>query len=79
MSPLPRFDLLTIGHSKHPIERFLAVLHGAGVTAISDVRSRPASRHYPWFSKARLARTLLARTLEVHSIGYRFVGDALGG
>ena len=41
------FDLFTIGHSNHPIERFLDLVRGAGVTAIADVRSTPASRRYP--------------------------------
>jgi len=70
----PKFDLLTIGHSNHPIEQFMTLLLGAGVTAIGDVRSRPVSRRYPWFSKARLTGTL-----DAQSIAYRFFGDALGG
>jgi len=32
------FDLFTIGHSNYPMERFLELLRGAGVTAIADVR-----------------------------------------
>src|SRR5215475_11309398 len=31
------FDLFTIGHSNHPIERFIELVRGAGVTAIADV------------------------------------------
>ena len=68
------FDLLTIGHSNHPIERFMALLGAAGVTAIVDVRSLPASRRYPWFSAARL-KDHLAQA----SIAYIAMGDALGG
>jgi uncharacterized protein (DUF488 family) len=68
------FDLFTIGHSNHPIERFVALLQGAGVTAIADVRSVPFSRRYPWFSGPRLAERLAAE-----GIAYVPLGDALGG
>lgn len=68
------FDLFTIGHSNHPIERFVALVRGAGVTAIADVRSTPASRRYPWFNQARLAPHLAAE-----GIAYAPLGDALGG
>src|SRR5437588_467840 len=68
------FDLFTIGHSNHPIERFLALICGAGVTSIADVRSVPSSRRYPWFARARLAERLAAER-----IAYVPLGDALGG
>jgi uncharacterized protein (DUF488 family) len=44
------FDFFTIGHSNIPAERFIALLRGAGVDAVADVRSIPASRFCPWFS-----------------------------
>src|SRR5262245_49070311 len=68
------FDLFTIGHSNHPIERFLDLLRGSGVTAIADVRSMPSSRRYPWFSKTRLSERL-----ETEGIAYVPLGDQLGG
>jgi uncharacterized protein (DUF488 family) len=68
------FDLFTIGHSNHPIDRFVALLKDAGVTAIADVRSQPFSRRCPWFS----AKALRER-LETEGIAYVSVGDALGG
>ena len=68
------FDLFTIGHSNHPIERFLELARGAGVTAVADVRSIPASRRYPWFNGARLKARL-----EAEGIAYVPLGDALGG
>jgi len=68
------FDLFTIGHSNHPIERFLDLVRGAGITAIADVRSTPASRRYPWFNHARLAPRLAAE-----GIAYVPLGEALGG
>src|SRR5437764_4604041 len=74
MAPAPAFDLFTIGHSDHPIEQFLALMQGAGVTAIADVRSVPSSRRYPWFS-----RTQLADRLAREGLAYVPLGDALGG
>ena len=68
------FDFFTIGHSNHPIERFLELARGAGITAIADVRSTPASRRYPWFNQARLAPRLAAE-----GIAYVPLGEALGG
>jgi uncharacterized protein (DUF488 family) len=68
------FDVLTIGHSSQPIDRFLALLRDADVTALADVRSTPSSRRFPWFS----AKPLQAR-LEAEGIAYLPMGDALGG
>lgn len=68
------FDLFTIGHSNHPIERFLELARGTGITAIADVRSTPASRRYPWFNQARLAPRLAQE-----GIAYVPLGDVLGG
>ncbi len=68
------FDLLTIGHSNHPAERFTALLKGAGVTAIADVRSVPFSRRFPWFSGKALAERLPR-----HGIAYLAFGETLGG
>jgi uncharacterized protein (DUF488 family) len=68
------FDLFTVGHSNHPIERFIELVRGAGITAIADVRSTPASRRYPWFNQTRLAPRLADE-----GIAYVQLGDALGG
>ncbi len=46
-----RVRILTIGHSNHPIEQFIALAQGAGVSAIADVRSFPVSRYAPQFNK----------------------------
>jgi uncharacterized protein (DUF488 family) len=67
-------QLLTIGHSNLPAERFMALLMGAGVTAVADVRSVPFSRWCPWFSTKALAERLVRE-----SIAYIALGDALGG
>ena len=67
-------DVLTIGHSNLPVDRFLATIKAHGVTAVADVRSVPFSRRFPWFS----ARPLAAR-LQSQQIAYTFMGDTLGG
>jgi uncharacterized protein (DUF488 family) len=71
---MPAFDLFSIGHSNIPADRFVAMLQSAGVTLVADVRSVPASRHFPWFSKNNLA----ARLGDA-GVGYLTTGDTLGG
>ena len=66
--------ILTIGHSRHTLERFLALLEAGQVTAVADVRSAPASRFSPQFNKNALAASLAAQ-----NIGYVFLGKELGG
>jgi uncharacterized protein (DUF488 family) len=65
--------LYTIGHSRHPAEAFLALLRLHGIARVLDVRSRPVSR-WPQFGRERLARLL-----EEAGLGYRWLGEALGG
>ena len=67
-------QVLTIGHSTVPYERFLSLLHRAGVTAVADVRSAPYSRQYPHFS-----RDELSEELRQDGISYVFLGKELGG
>ena len=64
----------TIGHSNHPIERFVDLLKAGGVEAVVDVRSMPYSRRFPQFGRERLAQSLSAA-----DILYRYEGAALGG
>ena len=64
----------TVGHSNHPIERFLTLLARAGVRLLVDVRSKPYSRRFPQFGKERLARALAEA-----GIDYLWEGEALGG
>ncbi len=66
--------VLTIGHSRHSLARFIALLQAAQVTAIADVRSAPVSRFSPHFNKTRLAASLAE-----HDIAYVFLGKELGG
>src|SRR5262245_7823642 len=64
----------TIGHSNHPIERFIELLRGAGITAVADVRSVPNSRRWPQFGRERLQRSLAEA-----GIAYVYLGAELGG
>ena len=38
-------EVLTVGHSTRPIEVFIELLVGHGVTQLIDVRTVPRSRH----------------------------------
>lgn len=67
------YPILTIGHSTHPLGRFIALLKQHGVTAVADVRSAPYSRFNPQFNKAELERSLKAE-----GIRYVFLGRELG-
>ena len=64
----------TIGHSNHPIERFVALLKAGGVDRLVDVRSMPWSRRWPQFGRERLAKSLADA-----GIAYAWEGEALGG
>lgn len=68
------FDLFSIGHSNIPADRFVALIRDAGVTAVTDVRSAPYSRFFPWFSRKPLEQRLAAE-----GVNYLACGDALGG
>lgn len=66
-------EVLTVGHSTHTIEGFIALLRLHGVTAIADVRSQPFSRYAPQFNRAELAAAL-----QQNGIQYVFLGRELG-
>lgn len=63
----------TIGHSNHPIEKFLALLTRHGITCVGDVRSIPSSRFCPQFNGKNLDASLRAA-----GIAYLFLGQELG-
>ena len=65
--------LLTVGHSNHTIDVFVALLKNHSVSAIADVRSSPYSRFAPQFNREPLERTLLQE-----GIKYVFLGRELG-
>lgn len=64
----------TIGHSNHPIERFVDLLKQGDVQLLVDVRSKPWSRRFPQFGRERLAESLGQA-----GIAYAWEGAALGG
>jgi uncharacterized protein (DUF488 family) len=65
--------VFTIGHSTRPIEAFIALLKGAEIDRVVDVRRFPGSRRHPQFNAEALDRSLAAA-----GIGYRHF-PALGG
>ena len=68
-----RVTILTVGHSNHTLEEFLALLQQHGVTALADVRSAPYSRFAPQFN-----RDTLERSLSAIGIRYVYLGRELG-
>ena len=71
---MPPPTVYTIGHSNHAIDQFLAVLRGAEITAVADVRSTPYSRYLEHFNREELQASLRAAR-----IAYVYLGDRLGG
>jgi len=65
--------VFTIGHSTHPIEKFVDLLKQHNIEAVADVRSSPYSQYNPQYN-----RETLKKTLQEHGIQYVFLGDELG-
>src|SRR5690242_12243720 len=63
----------TIGHSTHPLDRFIALLKRHEITAIADIRSKPYSRMNPQFNREELRVAL-----RTEGITYVFLGKELG-
>lgn len=66
-------ELFTIGHSTHPLERFLALLTQHEIQLLADIRRFPGSRKFPHFN-----RDSLASSLPVAGLDYCWI-EALGG
>jgi uncharacterized protein (DUF488 family) len=66
--------LYTIGHGNRAAEDFAALLAGARVECLVDVRAYPRSRRNPQF-----ARMALDPVLKAHAIQYVWEGESLGG
>jgi uncharacterized protein (DUF488 family) len=66
-------NIYTVGHSNHPIEKFLALLSQHQITALADVRSTPYSRRNPQFNSKPLASAL-----EAQGVVYVALGKELG-
>jgi uncharacterized protein (DUF488 family) len=63
----------TIGHARHAIADFVALLAAAGVDFVVDVRAFPRSRGNPQFNA-----DVLPQALSQFGIGYEHIGE-LGG
>jgi uncharacterized protein (DUF488 family) len=51
-------SLWTLGHSNHPLAKFLSLLGSHNIEIVIDVRRFPASRKWPHFNAASLAASL---------------------
>jgi uncharacterized protein (DUF488 family) len=63
-------SLLTIGHSTHPMEKFIEILRAHGVECVVDIRTVPRSRRNPQFEQQSLSASLPASGIDyVHMPG----------
>ncbi len=69
-----RVVVYSIGHSNHPIARFLGLLQAQAIEVLVDVRSAPYSRHAPQFSREALEPAVSAAGMR-----YLYLGRELGG
>jgi uncharacterized protein (DUF488 family) len=65
--------VFTIGHSNHPLERFIELLARHRIEVLADIRRFPGSRKHPHFNRESLAAALTAK-----SIVYEWI-EELGG
>jgi uncharacterized protein (DUF488 family) len=56
--------ILTIGHSTHTADEFLALLEAYDVNGVADVRKIPRSRRHPHFAAEPLAAFLASHGIE---------------
>ncbi len=66
-------SVLTIGHSNHPLDRFLGLLVQHEVEGLVDIRRFPGSRKHPHFNRDDLAAALQKAGMEYHWL------ESLGG
>lgn len=66
--------IYTIGHSVHPLLKFLDLLGMHDIALVIDTRGRPYSRWNPQFNRERFAAAL-----EAQGIDYLWLGDTLAG
>jgi uncharacterized protein (DUF488 family) len=66
-------QIFAVGHSTRPIEELIALLQGAGVATLADIRTIPRSRFNPQYEGPALARA-------VFGVGIRYAHlPRLGG
>ena len=71
--PQPK-QCYTIGYGNYPIDRFITFLQNIRCDVIIDVRSFPYSRYNLYFNRENLEKSL-----NRSEIGYRYMGDKIGG
>jgi uncharacterized protein (DUF488 family) len=59
---------------EYPIDQFITSLQSIGINLIIDVRSSPYSRFNPHFNREKLEKSLM-----MSNVGYRYMGDKIGG
>lgn len=74
MSARTRFSIYTLGHSRHAIEHFIAMLKRFGIERVVDVRGQPYSRHNPQYN-----REPFHQALRQQGIDYLWAGMHLSG
>lgn len=74
MASEPKPVVYTIGHSRHAIDAFVALLVGHRIERVIDTRGQPWSRFNPQFNRGPFRRAL-----EAAGIGYEWRGDRLSG
>lgn len=67
-------NFLTLGHSNHTMEAWLALVRQHNLDVVVDTRSSPYSKYVPQFD-----RELMQRALEEAEVRYLFLGAELGG
>ena len=67
-------EIYTIGHSNHPIERFLELLERHAIEVLVDIRSNPFSRFSRHFS-----HDPLKIAIQNSGLKYLYLGKELGG
>lgn len=70
----PDREIYTIGHSNHPIERFLELLEKYEIEVLVDIRSNPFSRFSRHFSHDPLKTAIQSAGAK-----YLYLGKELGG
>jgi len=71
--PQPK-QCYTIGYGNYTIDRVITFLQNVSIDVIIDVRSSPYSRFNPHFNRENLENSL-----NRSDIGYRHMGDTIGG
>jgi len=70
----PKKRVFSIGHSNHPMEKFLELLKTHGIEILADVRSHPYAKYATHFDSKPLKEALAGA-----GIKYIFLGRELGG